>query len=231
LPEEFAISKEGQKMAEKKKPAAKKPAAKKSSVKKPAAAKSAAKKPAIVKNPAKKPAPKKTAAKPATKASEGNLGNTKSLKNAGSQASFRPTVSHMLGEIVWLMSQSKPHRQISIGDLDKVVAPAIANNQYRVFRANKKPVGVAFWANVSEGVDKRLLAGDGPVRPNEWKSGEKLWLIEVISPFANAQNKLMDAMFADLVNNPFKGKSFRFTKTNPQTGQRQVAEFKPKSEG
>jgi len=210
-------------MADKKKPAAKKPAPKK-----PAAKKPAVKKPAVAKSAAKKPAPKKVAAKPAPQTSEGNIGDSKSLQDAGAKASFRPTVSHMLGEIVWLMSQSKPHRQISIGDLDKVVAPAIANNQYRVFRANKKPVGVAFWAMVSEEVDKRLLAGDGPVRPNEWKSGNRLWLIEVISPFANAENKLMDAMFADLVKNPFKGKSFRFTKTNPGTGQRQVAEFKPK---
>ena len=189
--------------------------------------KTVAKKPAVKKSIAKKPAPKKAAAK----TREANFGDVKALKDAGADAKFRPTVSHMLGEIVWLMSQSQAHRKIAIGDLDRVVAPAIANGQYRVFRAGKKPVGVAFWAFVSEETDKRLLAGGGPLQAGEWKSGEILWLVEVISPFATAQNKLMDSIFADLINNPFKGKSFRFTKTDPNTGQRQVAEFKPKEAG
>lgn len=204
-------------MAEKKKSAAKKSAAKKPAAKKPAAKKSATKKPALE--------------KAAAKTMEADIGDVEELKDAGADAKFRPTVSHMLGEIVWLMSQSRGHRQISIGDLDRVVAPAIANGQYRVFRSGKKPVGVAFWAFVSEETDQRLLAGGSPLQPGEWKNGENLWLIEVISPFANAQNKLMDLIFADLINNPFKGKSFRFTKTDPKTGQRQVAEFKPKEAG
>ena len=203
-------------MADKKKAAAARPAKK-----------AAAKKPAVKKAAAKKPAAKKVPAK----VQEGNINETEALKNAGADAKFRPTVSHMLGEIVWLMSQSKPHRNLAIGDLDRVVAPAISNAQYRVFRAGKKPVGVAFWANVSEEVDKRLLAGGGALQAGEWKSGDILWLVEIISPFANAQNKLMDSMFQDLINNPFKGRSFRFTKTDPATGNRQVAEFKPKEDG
>ncbi len=158
---------------------------------------------------------------------EADLGDEKVLKGAGDGASFRPTVSHMLGEIVWLLSQSPLHKHFSIADLDWFVAPAIAHGQYRVFRAGEKPVGVAFWAYVNEDTNKKLSEGTGRMRPDEWKGGDILWLVELVAPFSNAENKISDAMFADLVNNPFKGKAFRFSKTNAETGKREVAEFKP----
>lgn len=189
--------------------------------------KAPAKKPA-----AKKPATKKAPAKPAAKKAapiktEGAVASEAAMESAGKNAAFRPTVSHMLGEIVWLLSQSQGHRHFAISDLDWMVAPAIANSQYRVFRAGKKPVGVALWARVNDEANTKLTSGTGRLRPDEWKSGNNIWLIEVISPFANAENKLTEAMFNDLVKGPLKGKAFRFSKVNPQTGKREVAEFKP----
>jgi len=202
-------------MAPRKKSApAKKPAAKKADAKKPAAKKAAAKKPA-----SKAAAPAKAAA--ASAPAKGVAGAP------GKQAEFRTTVAHMLGEIIWLLNQSPVHRHFSISDLDWIVAPAVGLGQYRVFRSGEKPVGVAFWAFVSDDTDGKLQKGEGRIRPDEWKNGENLWLIELIAPFANGENKMMEAMFADLVNGPFSNKSFRFTKTNPQTGKREVAEFTP----
>ena len=207
-------------MAPRKKPAA----AKKTTAKKAPAKKAPAKKTA-----AKKPAPAKTAAK-AAKApakAEAFIAEEAALEGAGKQAEFKTTVAHMLGEIIWLLNQSPVHRHFSISDLDWIVAPAIGLGQYRVFRAGQKPIGVAFWAWVNDDTDQKLKNGEGRIRPDEWKGGDKLWLIELISPFATAENKMTEAMFADLVNGPFKGQTFRFTKTNPQTGKREVAEFTP----
>lgn len=193
--------------------------------------KSAAKKAAAKKAPpaAKKAAKKKTPPKQTEESKQAtSLGDEKALKGAAEGATFRPTVSHMLGEIVWLMSQSPAHRHFAVSDLDWIVAPAIAHGQYRVFRAGDKPVGVAFWAYVSEETNAKLIEGKNRIRPDEWKGGDLLWLIELIAPFSNGENKLTEAMFTDLINNPFKGKAFRFSKGNPQTGKREVAEFKPK---
>lgn len=209
-------------MAEKKKPAA----PKKTGAKKPAAKKATAKPVKKAATQTAKPEARKSA--PQEKAQEaGQVGDEKALKGAGGKARIRPTVSHMLGEIVWLLSQSQAHRHFSIGDLDWMVAPAIANSQYRVFRAGKKPIGVALWASVSDEAHTRLTSGTGRLRPDEWKSGPHIWLIEVISPFSNSENKLTEAMFNDLVKGPLKGKIFRFSKVNPKTGKREVAEFKP----
>lgn len=170
----------------------------------------------------------KTSEPSAVEAKTDKSATTKGVEGtAGKGSEFKTTVAHMLGEIIWLLNQSPVHRHFSISDLDWIVAPAVGLGQYRVFRTGDKPIGVAFWAYVSSETDDKLKKGEGRLRPDEWKNGKNLWLIELVAPFANAQNKMTEAMLADLVNGPFKGKSFRFTKTNPQTGKREVAEFTP----
>src|SRR4051812_13405909 len=56
------------------------------------------------------------------------------------------TISQLLGEITWLMTQSPRHKQIPIGDLEWLVMPAILLRQLRMFYKGEQPVGVAVWA-------------------------------------------------------------------------------------
>ncbi|MNS10311.1 RTX toxin acyltransferase family protein [compost metagenome] len=65
----------------------------------------------------------------------------------------------MLGEIVWLMSQSPVHKQLFIGDLEWFAMPAILLEQFRTFYGPNAPAAVAFWAMVSEETAQRLEAG------------------------------------------------------------------------
>jgi cytolysin-activating lysine-acyltransferase len=55
---------------------------------------------------------------------------------------------------------------------------------------------------------------------DDWKSGDRLWLLELISPFANAENKLSETMLLDLVKGPFAGKSFSLHRNDPESGAR-----------
>lgn len=140
----------------------------------------------------------------------------------------KPTVSHMLGEICWLFSQSPLHKHFSFGDAEWIFMPAMLFEQYRVFRSEKTPIGLALWAYVSEEVEKeKFLSGvKAKLRPDEWKCGDRLWLVELIAPFATEENKMVEAMLTDLVKNVFKGKTFKFHKTDPATGKREVVEIK-----
>ena len=54
-----------------------------------------------------------------------------------------PTVSHLLGEMTWLLSQSPLHRALQIGDLEWLVMPALINRQFYIFRDGPKPIGLA----------------------------------------------------------------------------------------
>jgi cytolysin-activating lysine-acyltransferase len=100
--------------------------------------------------------------------------------------------SEVLGEIVWLMSQSPLHKQLSISDTEWLVMTPMLLQQFRLFYDKQKPVGVIFWASVNEEVEARLAAGTNRMRPQDWKSGDRLWVVEAIAPFGGAAEMVKD---------------------------------------
>jgi cytolysin-activating lysine-acyltransferase len=110
--------------------------------------------------------------------------NQSDASAAGTQAAPPPkTVSQVLGEITWLMTQSPRHKAILLGDLEWLVMPAILLQQFRIFYKGEQPVGAAFWALADEIVAKRIDAGDVRLTPAEWKSGANKRIIDVVAPF------------------------------------------------
>jgi cytolysin-activating lysine-acyltransferase len=107
-------------------------------------------------------------------------------KNGGAAASggaAPKTVSQVLGEITWLMTQSPRHKAIPLGDLEWLVMPAILLRQFRIFYKGEQPVGVALWALVDELVAKRIDAGDRRLTAVEWKSGTAMRIVDIVAPF------------------------------------------------
>ena len=137
----------------------------------------------------------------------------------------KPTVSHMLGEITWLLTQSPTHKHFALADLEWLVMPPLLLEQYRVFHGETTPVGVALWASLSAEAEAKLNAGVGRLRPDEWKSGDRLWLVDLITPFATPDNKMVEQMLADLMKTALKGQRFKFHKTDPATGKRDTVEI------
>lgn len=115
------------------------------------------------------------------------------------------TVSHVLGEITWLMSQSQVHKSMFISDLEWMVMPCVLLEQFRVYYGPNSPAAVAIWATVSDETDQALREGRSKLRPDEWKSGDNPWLIELIAPFG-AQDEILD----DLSKVIFEGKPFSY---------------------
>jgi cytolysin-activating lysine-acyltransferase len=93
------------------------------------------------------------------------------------------TVSQVLGEITWLMTQSPRHKAIPLGDLEWLVMPAILLRQFRIFYKGEQPVGVAVWALADEIVAKRIDANDKRLSAVEWKNGTHMRIIDVVAPF------------------------------------------------
>jgi cytolysin-activating lysine-acyltransferase len=153
------------------------------------------------------------------------------------------TVAEALGQIVWLLEQSSLHRELKLKDLSWSIMPAVASGQFRIFRfgptpafedsdpgnfrrlgmsreeLEQLPLGLALWARLSKDAEIKLEAG-ARLSAEEWTSGDRLWLVEMISPFATAENKLTEVMLLDLVNGPFKDKVFNLHQTDPSTGVR-----------
>ncbi|WOF43890.1 toxin-activating lysine-acyltransferase [Sphingopyxis indica] len=137
-----------------------------------------------------------------------------------------PTVSHLLGEMTWLLTQSPLHRAFSIGDLEWLVMPALIHQQFYMFRDGQQPVGLAMWAKCTpEAVaklDRGMIEPENRLTLEEWTSGDQVWLVDLVAPFANAENRHRELMIADLISKPLKGVEFHFHQTDPATGKRVV---------
>jgi hemolysin-activating ACP:hemolysin acyltransferase len=105
--------------------------------------------------------------------------------------------------IVAVLMRDPNFRNIRLTDLEWLVLPPILSGQWRVAQARAEqpaanagatpsgaapegnmlvPVAVALWASVSLEIDRRLSENfDKPMllRPNEWATGNILWLIAV----------------------------------------------------
>lgn len=146
--------------------------------------------------------------------------------SASAPAAKAPTVSHLLGEMTWLLSQSPLHKVLAIGDLEWLVMPALIHEQFYLFRDGDKTVGLAVWAKCNGEAERKLEAGmiepENRLTLEEWKSGDRIWLVDLIAPFADATNRHRELMIADLISKPLAGKAFSFHQTDPNTGARTV---------
>lgn len=128
------------------------------------------------------------------------------------------TVSAVLGEVVWLQTQSPQHKQaFFLGDLEWMAMPPILLQQFRMFYAKDRPMGVILWAFVNDEVEERLLPGNARMRPQDWKSGDKLWIVEVLAPFRGT-----DEMLKDLKAKVFKEREIKFRAVEGGTGVARV---------
>lgn len=148
------------------------------------------------------------------------------LQGANPGAQIPPTFSHILGEMTWLLSQSPLHRALAIGDLEWLVMPALIHEQFYIFRDGEQPVGLALWAKcgpeAANKLDKGMIEPENRLTLEQWKNGDQLWLVDLIAPFANAENRQREIMLADLISGPLAGTEFRFHQTDPNTGTRTV---------
>lgn len=116
------------------------------------------------------------------------------------------TISQVLGEITWLLSQSPLHKNLFIADLEWMVMPAILLEQFRIFHGpDQRPAGLILWGSISDQTEERLRQQQVRLAPHEWKGGPNLWLIEMVAPFG-----AQDEMLADAAATIFKGKSFKY---------------------
>lgn len=99
--------------------------------------------------------------------------------------------SQVLGQAVWLFTQSPAHRHLFLADLEWRLLPPIALMQFRLFQAKGIPYGFVSWALVDEETEKRLERPDLRLRPQDWKSGNRAWIVDAIAP-ANEGKKLIE---------------------------------------
>jgi cytolysin-activating lysine-acyltransferase len=141
------------------------------------------------------------------------------------------TLSHLFGECTWLLTQSPIHREMGIKDLDWLLMPALLLGQVYVFRDGDRPVGLALWAYCSAEAAAKLENGidhgSNAFTAQDWKSGDELWLVDLVAPFANLENKQREIMLLDLIYGPLKDQTLKFHHTDLKTAARSSVRITP----
>lgn len=151
--------------------------------------------------------------------------------DAADQAQFPSSAgAQLVGQIVGLLTQSQAHRHLFLADLEWLIGPPMALRQFRLFHDGKQPVAVALWASVSDEVEKELIAGRPRLRPDEWKSGDNLWLIDLVAPSIPNGSKAAEGLVEEMASKVFQGRRFKMRVLDPKTGKPKIADLQAKSE-
>ena len=98
----------------------------------------------------------------------------------------------LVGPILWLFAHDPMRRYLFAADFEWAVMPSLVLDQAKLYMKGQAPLGFASWAFVSDAVQARLIAGQPRLAPHEWKSGENLWLIDVVAPFGGTEDLIKD---------------------------------------
>ncbi len=104
-----------------------------------------------------------------------------------------------LGPVLMLYLQS-PHRRFQfISDLEWLLLPPMISGQCKLYMQKDYPISFVSWAFLSDAAQRHLLQNGGRLRPEDWQSGDHLWIIDIAAPFGGVETVLQDLrrMFAD----------------------------------
>jgi hemolysin-activating ACP:hemolysin acyltransferase len=94
----------------------------------------------------------------------------------------------MIEAVRELMELSEFHRQYSEKDMQRLIYPAIKNNQCVVYYDEEKPVGMFTYMWLNSQAENGYLDGTRKLQPEDWETSPitgKLYVIDFIAPYNN----------------------------------------------
>lgn len=105
----------------------------------------------------------------------------------------------VLGAVTWLMMQQAGVRNTLLSELDWRVMPALVLEQAKLYMRETAPIAYVSWALLSDAVAQRYLDGPHHLMAADWKSGNQVWIIDLVTPFGGAaevMKELRETVFA-----------------------------------
>ena len=84
-------------------------------------------------------------------------------------------------DVVELMAKSSIHKSFTVSDLERLVIPPLQLYQYKLFKAQNKPVGFVSWAWLTNTTAFGYITRQRRLKAADWNSGEQFWVIDVIA--------------------------------------------------
>lgn len=105
-----------------------------------------------------------------------------------------------LGPVAWLFGRMPGKQHLFLQDLDWAVLPPLVLDQCRLFMNGDMPFGYISWAFVNDEVHTRLQGGNLKLQPHEWHGGDNAWLIDIVTPFGEADKMLTELKQSTFAN-------------------------------
>lgn len=137
---------------------------------------------------------------------------------AKKMAAAAKKMASAFGEIVAVLMRSPADRKRSIGDLEWMIAPAVARGQYLIAEAQSKetgaagPIGFVVWALVSPEVDARLSdpATAPNLSPSDWGSGQIPWIMA-----GAGDQRILNGLLQQMTRSVFKDREVKMRVQGP----------------
>ncbi len=94
------------------------------------------------------------------------------------------------GDAVFLAMRSQRHAVTTVAALRASFEPPLVLGQYRVFRFDGVPRAMITWGWFSREVEKTYVGG-GLLRSEDWRSGDHLWLVDLVAPYRGLTSSLV----------------------------------------
>lgn len=111
-------------------------------------------------------------------------------------------------QVVSLLMRSPTYRHFFLADLEWLAIPPLASGMFAVAEVKAQadrpafPGAAVLWASVSPEVDARLsgnLTAPIRLRPDEWRSGDRLWVIAAVG-----DQRVLNGLLQQLSKSAFK---------------------------
>ena len=107
----------------------------------------------------------------------------------------------IVGHVCWLYSQTKTHKYFNFADIEPRILPPLLLKQCKLYvqgNMGSLPMGFVSWARLSEEAEQKYIHTQ-KLRPADWNSGDRVWIIDVLAPFGN-----QDTIFKELYHTLLK---------------------------
>lgn len=96
-----------------------------------------------------------------------------------------------LGPVAWLYMQMPGRKHAFLADLEWLAMPPLVLGQCKLYVKDEAPLAFASWAFLSAEAASRYAA-TGKLAPGDWKSGDEVWLVDLVAPFGGGERVLED---------------------------------------
>ncbi len=125
------------------------------------------------------------------------------------------------GALAFLYMHSPRHANWPVRGLRLIIQPPVDLKQTRIFYYEGVPRSAVTWAHLDDEAEQAVLEGK-LLRPIQWRSGPKLWLMEIVAPYEQGTGAAAFRTFKEHI--PEEIKSFRYARVDAEGKVRRVVE-------